>query len=291
MDSATVSFLQMLRDRAADLMGKGEIDEAIHAVDAAVEKAQSRLSPDEGSVVAFVSSLEVRGDIFRQIGHLEKALDDYRQAIMVLKEREGHDAQLGRLYAGKGAVHDMMDRTKDAEDAWNRAVEHFEAMDPPGLLDVAAMCNNLAFLRRAAGDYDKAETYFLKALEISHRELGSQHEETALLCNNLGACYQAAGFYDQAREMHVMALETRKAEGGDEHPDTAQSHNNLALAMAMTGETETAEEHFELAIAGFKAAGEEYAEEVEAVTGNFAEFLRQSGNGSKAAEVQAQLGG
>ena len=52
------------------------------------------------------------------------------------------------------------------EESWVRAVEYFEAMDPPGLLDVAAMCNNLAYLRRAVGDYDQAETYFLKALEI-----------------------------------------------------------------------------------------------------------------------------
>lgn len=289
MDSATVSFLQMLRDRATDLMAKGDVDEAVHAVNAAIEKAQMRLSSDEGSVVAFASSLEVRGDIFRQAGQLEQALDDYRQAIMVLEERENNEAQLGRLYAGLGAVYDMMERTEDAEATWNRAVEYFEAMDPPGLLDVAAMCNNLAYLRRAAGDYEAAETFFLKALEICHRELGPQHEETALLCNNLGACYQAAGFYEQAREMHLMALEGRVANEGEQHPDTAQSHNNLALALAMTGESEAAEEHFELAIDGFKASGAEFGEDLHVVMGNFAEFLRQSGSSKKAAEIEAKM--
>jgi len=289
MDSATVSFLQMLRDRAADLMSKGDVEEAVHAVNAAVQKAQSTLSNDEGSVVAFATSLEVRGDIFRQTGNLDGALDDYRQAIMVLKERDDHEAQLGRLYADLGAVYDLMDRTEDTERSWNLAVEYFEAMDPPGLLDVAAMCNNLAYLRRAAGDYDAAETYFLKALEIMHRELGSEHEETALLCNNLGACYQAAGFYEQAREMHLMALEARVANEGESHPDTAQSHNNLALALAMTGEPEAAEEHFEMAIEGLKASGAEFDSDLQAVTGNFAEFLRQSGSSEKAAEVEAQL--
>lgn len=283
--------MRILRDRATDLMSKGDTDEAVHAANAGLEKAQRSLSSDESSVVAFAGALEVRGDIFRQIGKLDEALDDYRQGIMVLKERENHDAQLGRLYAGLGAVHDMTDRREETEKAWTLAVEHFEAMDPPGLLDVVALCNNLAFLRRSAGDYDKAETYFLKALEIAHRELGSEHEETALLCNNLGACYQAAGFYEQAREMHLMALETRAAQFGENHPDTAQSHNNLALALAMTGDGESAKEHFQSAIDGFEAAGDGHGDELRAVMGNFAEFLRQSGDGVKAAEIDARVAG
>ena len=283
--------MRILRDRAGELMSKGDTDEAIHAASAAVEKSQHGLSTDEDSVVAFATSLEVRGDIYRQIGNLEEARDDYRQAIMVLEEREDHDAQLGRLYAGLGAVYDLMGRREETENAWTRAVEHFEAMDPPGLLDVAAMCNNLAFLRRSAGDYDAAETYFLKALEISHRELGPQHEETALLCNNLGACYQAAGFFEQAREMHMMALETRVAEFGEGHPDTAQSHNNLALALVMTGDAGAAGEHFQMAVDGFSSAGDGYADELQAVMGNYSEFLRQNGESAKAAEIEAQLAG
>lgn len=290
MDSATISFLQILRNRVNELVAGGDFDEAIHAASASVEKAQQTLSTDPESVVAFCDSLEVRADLLRQVGHYRDSLDDYRQAIMMLEEREGHEAQLGRLHAGLGAVFDALDRPDEAATAWRRAVDYFEAMDPPALLDVAAMCNNLAFLRRAVGDLDEAEAYFLKALEITHRELGPQHEETALLCNNLGACYQAGGFHEQAREMHLMALEARQQRFGPFHPDTAQSHNNLALTLAMTGDFDSAVEHFHQALTGFEVAGDDYRDDYAAVAANFAAFLRQQGNEELAANLESRAG-
>ena len=290
MDSATVSFLQILRNRIDELVATGDFDEAIHAATASVEKAQQSLTNEPESIDAFCDAVEVRADLFRQVGRFEEARDDYRQAIMLLEEREAHEAQLGRLHAGLGAVFDAWGRSDDAARHWRQAVDFFEAMDPPAWLDVAAMCNNLAFLRRSAGDLTEAESYFLKALEITHREFGPHHEETALLCNNLGACYQAGGFLEQAREMHLMALEAREQLLGPNHPDTAQSHNNLALTLAMAGDVDAATEHFHKALDGFEAAGEESREDFEAVAANFAAFLRQQGNDELAANLEARTG-
>jgi tetratricopeptide (TPR) repeat protein len=195
------------------------------------------------------------------------------------------------LLAGGGAVHDELGHTRRAQAYWEQALDIFERLEPPSLLDVAAMCNNLAFLSKAAGDFDSAETYFLKALEIDHGILGSDHEETALLCNNLGALYHAAGHYEQAREMHLMSLEGRLKALGADHPDTAQSHNNLALAMAMTGDTERAAEHFERALTIYEMLEREragYREDLDAVATNYGEMLRQLGNETASAAVLAR---
>ena len=286
MNSATVSFLKMLRQRVEDLAKDGDMDEAVHAANAAVEKAQQELSAEAQSVRAFADAVEVRAELFRQLERFDEAIDDYTQAIMVLEERDGHEVQLGRLYAGLGAVYDAAGRFDEAEESWRRAADYFKNTDPPAWLDVAAMWNNLAFLRRSVEDLEQAETYFLKALEIVHRELGPKHEETALLYNNLGACYQAGGFYEQAREMHMMALEARRERLGPLHPDTAQSHNNLALALEMTGNHEMAVVHFEQALKGFQAAGEEYKDDLEAVTANYAACLRRQGNEESASEME-----
>ncbi len=269
-------------------MKGGNLDEAVHAANAAVEKAQQELSGDPESVNAFADAVEVRAELFRQIGRFDNARDDYRQAIMVLEERDDHEVQLGRLYAGLGAVHDAEGRLDKAEGSWRQAADYFKNADPPAWLDVAGMWNNLAFLRRAVEDLEQAETYFLKALEIVHRELGPMHEETALLYNNLGACYQAGDYPEQAREMHLMALEARRERFGDDHPDTAQSHNNLALTLEMTGNHEEAVGHFEQALKGFEAADDEYKEDLAAVMSNFAACLRQQGDEAGASEVEAR---
>jgi tetratricopeptide (TPR) repeat protein len=275
MNSETASFLNILRERVDDLRKGGDLDEAVHAANAAVEKAQEELNTEPQSIDAFVDAVEVRADLFRQIGWFEKALDDYRQSIMVLEECNDHEGQLGRLYAGLGAVYDATNELDRAEAGWSRAADYFKNADPPAWLDVAGMWNNLAFLRRAVDDLEQAETYFLKALEVVHRELGPKHAETALLYNNLGACYQAGGHYEQAREMHLMALEARRNQLGEYHPDTAQSHNNLALTLEMTGEHGKAVKHFEEAMKGFEAAGGEFGKDLAAVTANFEACRRQ----------------
>lgn len=286
MDSPTATLIGILQDRVESLRATGDLDEALHAATAAVEKSQQKLGPDLDSIDAFASALEIRGDIRRELGNFEAAQDDYRQAIDQLQDRPDRFDLIGRLHAAHGAAYDAMGQTDKAAEHWLSAIEYFERHEPPLLLDVAAMANNLGFLYKAAGDLDAAETYFLRALEILHAQLGQDHEQTATVSSNLGALYQAAGFHEQAREMHMIALETRRNLLGEEHPDTAQSHNNLALALLATGDRSWARRHFEKALEDFESIGPEYAHDLEAVASNYCDFLREEGE-AQLAEVIA----
>ncbi len=286
MDSPTATLIGILQDRVETLRATGDLDEALHAATAAVEKAQHSLGPNLDSIDAFASALEIRGDIQRQLGNFELAREDYRQAIDQLEDRPDRFAQIGRIHAGLGAAYDETGREDKAGEHWQRAIEFFERHDPPLMLDVAAMTNNLGFLHKAAGNLDMAETHFLRALEILHSQLGQDHDQTATVSSNLGALYQAAGFHEQSRQMHEIALETRRKLLGEEHPDTAQSHNNLALALLSTGDRAWARRHFERALADFEALGPEYREDLEAVASNYCDFLREEGE-NQLAEVIA----
>lgn len=286
MDSPTATLIGILQDRVESLRAAGDLDEALHAASAAVEKSQQKLGPNLDSIDAFASSLEIRADIHRELGNFEAAQDDYRQALDQLQDRPDRFGLIGRLHAGHGAAYDSMGQTHKAAEHWLTAIEYFERHEPPLLLDVAAMANNLGFLYKAAGDLDAAETYFLQALEILHAQLGQEHEQTATVSSNLGALYQAAGFHEQAREMHMIALETRRNLLGEEHPDTAQSHNNLALALLATGDRSWARRHFEKALEDFEALGPEYTHDLEAVASNYCDFLREEGE-AQLAEVIA----
>ena len=277
MDSPTANLIGILQDRVATLRNAGDLDEALHAASAAVEKCQQTLGPNIDSIDAFTSTLEIRGDIHRELGHFEQAREDYRQAIDQLENRPDQYGQIGRLHAALGAAYDGLNRQDKAGEHWHLAVDFFERHDPPLMLDIMAMANNLGFLYKAAGDLDAAESQFLRALEIVHAQLGQEHEKTATVSSNLGALYQTAGFHEQSREMHMMALETRRNLLGETHPDTAQSHNNLALALLSTGDRSWARRHFENALAGFEALGPQYKDDLEAVAANYCEFLREEG--------------
>ena len=286
MDSPTATLIGILQDRVKTQRAAGNLSEALHAASAAVEKSQQTLGPNLDSIDAFASALEIRGDVHRELGNFDLARDDYRQAIDQLQGRPDRFGQIGRLHAGQGAAYDGLGEEEKAVSHWHRAIEFFEKNEPPLLLDIAAMANNLGFIAKANGDLDTAESHFLRALEIVHSQLGQEHEQTATVSSNLGALYQAAGFHEQSREMHMIALETRRNLLGEEHPDTAQSHNNLALALLHTGDRAWARRHFEKSLAGYEALGPEYAADLEAVASNYCDFLREEGE-TQLAEVIA----
>lgn len=289
MDSSTANLIHVLRDRVDQLVGAGDYDEAVHAATAAVEKAQHVLSTDPDSVEEFVDTLEVRGELFRSLARHEEAKEDYEQAIDQLDGRADRLMQIARLHAAQGAVHDALGQPERAAELWQQALKMFEDYETPAMLDVASMANNLAFLKKEAGDVDAAEGYFLRALEIFHEEVGPEHEETATVSNNLGALYHTAGYHEQAREMHMMALEARRKSFGEEHPDTAQSHNNLALALLETGDRSWARRHFEKSLHAFEVLGADFLQDLEAVSSNYCGFLRSEGENSLADRVEDQV--
>lgn len=295
MDTPTANYIHIMQERVETLREGGDLNEALHAANAAVEKCQNSLGPDLDTIDAFVIALETRSGLQLELARFDEAAEDAKQAIDQLDGRPDRIGQTGRLYALLGAAYDGQGRAEKTREAWEQAMNFFQKSEPPLRMDVAAMANNLGFVAKAQGDLDAAEDYFLKALEIMHAELGQKHEKTAAVSNNLGAVYLAAGYLDQAREMHMMALETRREIFGETHPDTAQSHNNLALALLRTGDKTWARRHFEKALAGFEGLGAAYSEDLESVASNYCEFLRDEGESNLsvviAGRVKELLGG
>lgn len=294
MNTPTASFIQIMRERIESLREKGDTKEALHAATAMVEKCQQALDSDLDTIDAFASGLELRSQLHLELGMFQEAVDDAKHAIDQLDNRPDRLGQLGRLHALLGAGYDGQDRPERVIDTWKKAVEYFEKHDPPLMMDIAAMTNNLGFTAKAGGDLDSAEDFFLKSLEIMHAEVGKKHAQTAAVSSNLGAVYLAAGYLDQAREVHMMALETRRELFGERHPDTAQSHNNLALALLKTGDRSWARRHFEKSLESFESLGKEYFTDLESVASNYTDFLRDEGESALAdviaRRVLARLG-
>ncbi|NNC89365.1 MAG: tetratricopeptide repeat protein [Akkermansiaceae bacterium] len=268
----------MLEDRVRALCEEGNWSQAKHAAETAVTKARSSLDDDANSVEELATSLEVKGDLLRQMGEHDDARDDYLEVLRLLDGHEGDMEQTGRVSASLAVLHDDLGEKEEARQYYLKAIEIFEGMDPPAELDVADLSNNLAFIYEGEDDFGEAETLFLKALKISHEHNGKEDPETAAICNNLGALYLKCGLLEQAREMHHMALEGREKGLGTDHVDTAQSHGNLAVTLAGLGMNAAAKEHFEKSVNILDRHAHEVPGDLAAVASNYTQFLRNSGD-------------
>jgi tetratricopeptide (TPR) repeat protein/ribosomal protein L37AE/L43A len=86
----------------------------------------------------------------------------------------------------------------------------------------------------------KAETLYLRALEIREHALGSKHAETADSLHNLGRLYYTQEKYEQAEPLILRAIAIREEVLGAEHPETGKSLHNLSLVYYKQGKSEQA---------------------------------------------------
>ena len=273
-------MIQNLQEEVESLLEQGQEDQALEAVDQAMERT------DDAHTIAAI--LEIRGTVHYTADNLEAARDDFYQALEYLSHGEEDYELVGQIHSSLGATYHALEQFADAAQNWQLAIRHFENCDPPLLIDVATIANNLVFLYKSSGDLDSAENCFLRALQVLHAELGLYDEQTATVYCNLGSLYHQAGFHDQSHEMHEIALKTRSKMLGRAHPDTAQSLNNMALSLAASGDHESAKEHFESALKSFGSLGPEYAEDFDAVRDNYSSFLRDIGEAARADEIAAR---
>lgn len=286
MNSGTMNLLDMLSERVLVLSNEGNWDEAYKAADAAVEQARRSLDTgDESSVICLTSSLEIKGDLLRQMGHLEDSRVCYLESLELMSEREGHIEMLARLNGSVGVLYDLVENDEEAIQFYERAVTLYERLEGADQLEIADICNNLGFIYRSVGNMDQAESLFLKALEICHREVGDKHEKTAVVFNNLGALYLKSNFGQQAYEMNRMALEARVAALGEDHPETGQSYSNLALSQVQMGDDAAADASFQKGIQIYEKHMKEESHEYAAVVENYMEYLREAGRERDAAAV------
>jgi len=90
------------------------------------------------------------------------------------------------------------------------------------------------------GDYEKAISFYNKALNIDIEVLGEKHPDVAISYNNLGSMYNKIGEYEKASNFHNKALNIKIKVLGEKHPEIASSYDNLGDVYNKIGEYEKA---------------------------------------------------
>jgi serine/threonine-protein kinase len=97
---------------------------------------------------------------------------------------------------------------------------------------------------RRLGDYEEAEEYLFRSLDLSLERYSGNHEKIASTLNHLSSLYQNMGRPEEAipyaREAHAMRLEIF----GESHLNTLAAHSNTARSLAGAGQLDEAAETY-----------------------------------------------
>lgn len=99
----------------------------------------------------------------------------------------------------------------------------------------------MADLYKHTGEYEKAESYYLEAIDILNKTLGKQHPQYSISLSTLASLYNKLGQYEKAKSLYAESIAITEQVYGKEHIRYASNLNGLAILLEKTGEYEQAE--------------------------------------------------
>ncbi|MEO1280168.1 MAG: tetratricopeptide repeat protein [Pseudomonadota bacterium] len=165
----------------------------------------------------------------------QKALNAYRQALMLTPDDLVAQNELGHLFRRIGALD-------DAEKAYTRLVE---TADPTEKTWTAIALNNLGNVAQSRGDFVGAEYYYKRSLAIDE-ELGQKGGIAASL-GNLGNVAKSRGDLDAAEDYRKRALAINEEFGRKD--GIAGDLGSLGNIARTRGDLDEAELYYKRALA------------------------------------------
>jgi CHAT domain-containing protein/Tfp pilus assembly protein PilF len=96
---------------------------------------------------------------------------------------------------------------------------------------------------RRIGEYEKAEEYLYKALEIGLNKLSKKHPRVADSYHNIGVVYKNKGDYDKAIEYYSKSLAARLETQGEKHLKVANNYDGIGVVYRIKGDYNKALEY------------------------------------------------
>jgi CHAT domain-containing protein/tetratricopeptide (TPR) repeat protein len=192
----------------------------------------------EASLAVAYSNLGVN---YRQSGQYDQA-ERYLRKGLAIRERlypDGH-ADLAVSYANLGTLLLKLGRFDDAENALGDALKALEG-NPADRSRYLTVLGNLASLYRTDGEYDKAELYYKRILELAGQSNDAARTERIGALNGLGDLYRLLGDFDNAESRLQQAL-TLSSVAKERVAFQAETLNNLATLYQQTCRYPQAEE-------------------------------------------------
>ena len=142
---------------------------------------------------------------------------------------------------------------KKAREYFNRSLEiKEEVYGEDGHPNYTATLTNLGVLEKTLGNFEVAESLFVKTMKIDEQIFGKQHPYVAMSKSHLGHITFKLGNYLQAKNFYAETIEVYKKSYGAEHPYMGGAYKGYARAASALGNYSVADEYFDKTLKIYK---------------------------------------
>ncbi len=185
--------------------------------------------------------LRVLGDVYVQRSQYDRAELLLRQAVVLHREHESADLEMGESLASLGVWFYYTDALDSAAVLLNDAIGFFERHQPEAAASLADALNHLGVVVRQQGDYEAAIAHHRRAVALRKALHPEPHRDVAESLNNLAVSLYQQGDYAAAEPYYAEALQVDQAVFGPQHPNVANVLANLGKLYELQGDYVRAE--------------------------------------------------
>jgi tetratricopeptide (TPR) repeat protein len=171
-----------------------------------------------------------------------------QQAIAMQFNDGRNPALTADVYAGMAEVFLRNNMLEDSLELYERAFSI--AKRSPAINDHSKVLylNNIGSVFKLLNNYDKALTYFRKALDIALTRFPPTHPDIANIYQNIGSLYFDKREFDSAIGYLSKSLDIRRLSLLPDHPSIANIHYNLSKVYTELSQWNEAIYHGHLAV-------------------------------------------
>ena len=210
--------------------------------------------------VCIAEALERKGEYFKAIKYLSRALGTYEQN----KGGAHPDAFSTAMKIAAIQSHqvDYYDRALDCYEKSLAIKMEMLGLDHPS---TAMTISNMAAVYKNKGDLTRALEHYTRALTIRRKTLGDRHQDTATAISNVADMYRIDGDLNKALQYLLWALDIRKDVLGERNRITVDTLYNIAIIYKKAGMFTESARFFEQSAAALSAMlGGSHPEVIEA---------------------------
>ena len=162
--------------------------------------------------------------------------EDYQNALEDKGCMLSNDESFEKLYIWKGIINRSLSKYSEAIEAFSEAYQVCEKRYGTNHLHTSHTLKHIGTIYNAQRDYDKAEEYYLRALDIQ-RNLSAQEEQIDTI-HSLADNYLDKRNFESAEKYLMEALSATRNLLGDDNNTISSIYNSLGALYDFTGKYE-----------------------------------------------------
>jgi tetratricopeptide (TPR) repeat protein len=224
------------------------LDAAAKSIDDAVAVALRQYGEHD---LRYAQALEAKAEILVRKGAYAEALKVADQALLAAGPlRPDNTALFAKTHILVGNVHNQLEPLNSPA-ARSHLETAYTALKATAAIsdDRSRVCFYLARIWEGAGDYTKAETYYLEGIKTAETNFGPRSYIAAFGYDNFGDMLRHVHRYAESEKYVRAGLATYQTLYGPKHVNVAMSASNLALILQEQGKRAAAESMYANAVA------------------------------------------